>query len=99
MSINFPPDMYVGQQGHPQCGFFEAFASSADPDCDFFGEYFCHMVSEQKPALVCKGDYLLCPLAYGKSRLTPLAPDSSKAGVLSLPESVKVENALPAISG
>jgi len=31
--------------------------------------------------------------------LTPLAPDSSKAGVLSLPESVKVENALPAESG
>ncbi len=31
--------------------------------------------------------------------LTPLAPDSSKAGVLSLPESVKVENVLPAESG
>ena len=34
-----------------------------------------------------------------KAHLTPLAPDSSKAGVLSLPESVKVENALPAVSG
>ncbi len=77
MSIKFPPDMYVGQQGHPQCGFFEAFASSADPDCDFFGEFFCHMTSTQTPALVCKGDYLLCPLAYGKSRLTPLAPDTA----------------------
>ena len=31
--------------------------------------------------------------------LTPLAPDSSKAGVLSLPESVLVENVLPAVSG
>ena len=31
--------------------------------------------------------------------LTPLAPDSLKAGDLSLPESVKVENALPAESG
>jgi hypothetical protein len=31
--------------------------------------------------------------------LTPLAPDSLKAVVLSLPESVKVENALPAVSG
>ena len=31
--------------------------------------------------------------------LTPLAPDSLKAGDLSLPESVKVENALPAVSG
>ena len=31
--------------------------------------------------------------------LTPLAPDSSKAGDSSLPESVKVENALPAVSG
>lgn len=33
------------------------------------------------------------------AHLTPLAPDSSKAAVLSLPESVKVENALPAVSG
>jgi len=33
------------------------------------------------------------------AHLTPLAPDSLKAGVLSLPESVKVENALPAVSG
>jgi hypothetical protein len=32
-------------------------------------------------------------------RLTPLAPDPSKAGVLSLPDVVKVENALPAESG
>ncbi len=32
-------------------------------------------------------------------RRTQLAPDSSKAAVLSLPESVKVENALPAVSG
>lgn len=31
--------------------------------------------------------------------LTKLAPDSLKAAALSLPESVKVENALPAISG
>jgi len=31
--------------------------------------------------------------------LTQLAPDSSKAAVFSLPESVKVENALPAVSG
>ena len=38
-------------------------------------------------------------LALIEKRLTPLAPDSSKAGVLSLPESVKVENALPAESG
>lgn len=32
-------------------------------------------------------------------RLTPLAPDSLKAEVLSLPESVLVENALPAVGG
>ena len=31
--------------------------------------------------------------------LTQLAPDSSKAAVLSLPEFVKDENALPAVSG
>ena len=35
----------------------------------------------------------------GEACLTQRAPDSSKAGVLSLPESVKVENALPAVSG
>jgi hypothetical protein len=34
-----------------------------------------------------------------KTRLTQLAPDSLKAAVLSLPESVKFENALPAVSG
>ena len=38
-------------------------------------------------------------LAQLERGLTPLAPDSSKAAVLSLPESVKVENALPAVSG
>jgi len=37
-----------------------------------------------------------CPPERG---LTPLAPDSSKAGDSSLPESVKVENVLPAESG
>ena len=37
---------------------------------------------------------------YGEDRhLTPLAPDSLKAGDSSLPEIVKVENALPAESG
>ena len=40
---------------------------------------------------------VFCP--FCGQRLTPLAPDSSKAGVLSLPESVLVENALPAVSG
>jgi hypothetical protein len=34
-----------------------------------------------------------------KAHLTKRAPDSLKAGVLSLPESVKVENVLPAESG
>jgi hypothetical protein len=34
-----------------------------------------------------------------QTRLTKRAPDSLKAGVLSLPESVKVENVLPAVSG
>ena len=34
-----------------------------------------------------------------QARLTKLAPDSLKAGVLRLPESVKVENADPAASG
>lgn len=37
--------------------------------------------------------------AGGVCRPTMLAPDSLKAAVLSLPKSVKVENALPAVSG
>ena len=37
--------------------------------------------------------------ASTSTRLTQLAPDSLKAAVLSLPESVLVENALPAESG
>ena len=43
--------------------------------------------------------YLCGRCARTYTRLTKLAPDSLKAAVLSLPESVKVENALPAVSG
>jgi hypothetical protein len=70
MKIKYPDDMHVGKEGHPQCSFFEAFASSSDPDCDFYGEFFCHMEEKQAPALVCKGDYLLCPIAYGKKNIS-----------------------------
>jgi DnaJ-class molecular chaperone len=56
------------------------------------------------------GGTMDCPECHGEEcstcngegfveRPTPLAPDSLKAGVSSLPESVKVENALPAVSG
>lgn len=70
VSIEYPVDMYKGENGHPQCPFFEAFPSSPDPDCNFYGEFLCHMAGEQAPSLVCKGDYLKCPLAYGKSVIT-----------------------------
>jgi hypothetical protein len=40
-----------------------------------------------------------CIVTRLERHLTMLAPDSLKAGVFSLPESVKVENALPAESG
>lgn len=46
-----------------------------------------------------RGEYRLDPFTNTVSILTPLAPDSSKAGDSSMPESVKVENALPAVSG
>ena len=46
-----------------------------------------------------RGYFLYGKAATAKRRRTPLAPDSLKAGVSSLPESGKVENALPAESG
>ena len=75
MAIKFPPETFLGEPNHPQCGFFEAFASSPDPDCDFYGEFYCHMSGVSIHAKVCNGDYILCPLAYGKSHLTPRPPD------------------------
>ena len=67
--ITFPDDMFQGKENHPLCVFFEAFPSSPDPDCDYFGEFYCHMSCCQADAKVCKGDYILCPLAYGKSEI------------------------------
>ena len=61
-SLVFPGDMFHGEPGHPMCCFFEALASSADPDEVYYGEFFCHMVLDKTPAKVCKGDYILCPL-------------------------------------
>ena len=70
MAIKFRDDMYRGEPLHPQCCFFEAFASSPDPDESFYGFFFCHMSGEASHAEVCRGDYVLCPLAYGKSNIT-----------------------------
>jgi hypothetical protein len=63
--IRFPEEMFQGELNHPQCPFFEAFPSSPDPYEDFYGEFLCHMAYGNY-AKICKGDYLLCPIAYGK---------------------------------
>lgn len=71
MNIIFRDDVFQGEEKHPQCPFFEQFPSSADPYEDHFGLLCCHMASEPKDrgefAETCKGDYLLCPIAYGKA--------------------------------
>ena len=62
-STVYPDDVFLGEENHPQCCFFELFASSSGPDCDFYGEMFCHMTNRGNEARICKGDYLKCPLA------------------------------------
>lgn len=47
----------------------------------------------------CIGTPLTMAIDNHGRNLTPRVPDSLKAGVMSLPESVLVENALPAVSG
>jgi hypothetical protein len=69
--MTFRDDVYNGEKGHPRCCFFEEFPSSNDPDESFFGLLACHMSSREEDAETCKGDYLLCPLAYGKSIIKP----------------------------
>ena len=59
----FPDDVFAGEKGHPQCCFFELFASSQDPYETFYGLMFCHMDMKECSAQICKGDYLKCPLA------------------------------------
>jgi hypothetical protein len=68
----YPDDVFMGEKNHPQCCFFELFPSSPDPNETFYGEKFCHMTVREKEALVCKGDYLECPLAYGQTDLDEL---------------------------
>ena len=67
--IVFPEDMFNGEPNHPQCPFFEAFPSSPDPDENFYGEFCCFMLGGNY-AKICKGDYLLCPIAYGRLKIT-----------------------------
>jgi hypothetical protein len=62
-----PDDVHEGTDEHPQCTFFELFASSPDPECADFGEKFCHMNGGgPEKARQCNGDYLKCPLAWGR---------------------------------
>jgi hypothetical protein len=71
------------------------------PECDGCGwvivwGHACNG-DERKCQYMCPiQEQAICPTC---GSLTLYAPDSLKAGVLSLPESVKVENVLPAVSG
>lgn len=73
--IQFRDDVHQGKPNHPQCCFFEQFPSSNDPDETFFGLLACHMSSRSEDAEICKGDYCKCPLAYGKSVISPIGGD------------------------
>ena len=42
---------------------------SPDPDENFYGEFCCFMLGGNY-AKICKGDYLLCPIAYGRLKIT-----------------------------
>jgi hypothetical protein len=78
----FRPDVFQGTDNHPQCVFFEQFASSPDPDCDFYGLLLCHMDESEKSAERCKGDYLKCPLAHRGKRGKELDLADSLRGML-----------------
>ena len=60
--IKVPDDFHVATPEHPTCTFFESFPGTGDPDDDYYCLPFCHMVASGKPAEICKGDYLICPL-------------------------------------
>ena len=83
--MEYRDDMFVGTESHPSCGFFEVFPSSPDPYCTLFGIFACSMSGEEKHAEVCKGDYLECPIAYGKSTLIPF-----KENLTIVPEGEKI---------
>jgi len=80
MSIKYRKDMYDGEEGHPQCCFFEAFPSSLDPHEDYYGFFACHMSLDEDHAEICKGDYLKCPISKGRlSSLTTRSTDRATA--------------------
>lgn len=59
-------DMFVGEEGHPQCCFFEAFDADPDPNAVYYAYFFCHITMIEEHAEQCKGDYIKCPFAYGR---------------------------------
>ena len=67
--ITFPDDMFKGEPNHPICVFFEAFPATPDPDDDYYSLFACHMAMGTDHANVCKGDYLKCPIAYGRAKV------------------------------
>lgn len=78
--IEHRDDEFTGEKGHPQCVFFESFPSSPDPYEAFYGVFFCHMSGTEKHAEICKGDYLKCPLAYGRSPFFSELNESNYSG-------------------
>ena len=57
-----PDDFHVGTKEHPVCTFFELFVGTTNPYDNYYCLPLCHMVNDEKPAEICKGDYIECPL-------------------------------------
>jgi len=57
-----PSDVFMGEENHPQCCFFELMNISPNPYEEIYAGKLCHMDARQD-AGICNGDYLLCPLA------------------------------------
>jgi len=71
-------DNPISENGGFVCGFFEKFPLTEDDHLSWGDNpdvmYVCHMVGSEseKYTDICKGDYCKCPLAYGKSKITPI---------------------------
>ena len=77
MNSIYQTELFVPKENQPQCVFFETFLATMNPDADpnDLKEpilVYCHMSGKEGHALTCLGDYLKCPLAYGKSEIIEL---------------------------
>ena len=71
----YKTELFMPEKHHPECVFFETFLATMNPDAnpDDITEpvfIYCHMSGKEEHAYICLGDYLKCPIAYGKSEIT-----------------------------